>query len=124
MSDLTGDLNATISSAVNARIEASVLAALSGDEVIGQYVAAALTQEIKKNSFDRKGTPFLSLVVAKAIQDATRSAVEELVAAERPQIVDEVKKALRRNLPAVADRLVDGMHMARYSVTVNVAEEV
>lgn len=122
MADIADDLNATISSAVNARIEAAVMAALSGDEVVGQFVTAALTEEIKQNTYDRKGTQYLTLVVTKAIQEATKSAVEELVAAERPRIVEEVKKALRRNLPEVADRLVDGLSMARYSVSVNVAE--
>ncbi|MBA4858019.1 hypothetical protein [Nocardia farcinica] len=34
------DLNQVIVAAVNARVEASVAAALSGDDVIGKYVAA------------------------------------------------------------------------------------
>lgn len=120
---LTGDLNATITAAVNARVEAAVLSALAGDEVIGRYVAAALNEPISQGSFARKATPFLTSVVKEAIQGATRSAVQELVDEERPKIVDEVKKALRRNLPEVAERLVDGMRMARYSVEVRVAEE-
>ena len=120
---LTGDLNSTIAAAVNARVEAAVVAALSGDEVIGQYVSAALNEPISRDSFSRKATPFLTSIVKDAIQKATRAAVEELVAEERPRIVDEVKKALRRNLPEVAERLVDGMRMARYSIEVRVAED-
>lgn len=124
--DLTGDLNATITAAVNARVEATVTAALAGDEIIGKYVAAALNQPVgeDRSLYGReKPKPYLTTIVTKAIQEATRSAVEELVAEERPRIVDEVKKALRRNLPEIADRLVDGMHSARYNVSVNVAEQ-
>src|SRR5690606_27963440 len=123
MTDLEKDLNTTIAAAVNARVEAAVMAALSGDELIGRYVSAALTEPVAQDTYGRKPTKtYLTTVVTEAIQEATTAAVKELVEAERPKIVEEVKKALRRNLPEVADRLVDGLSLARYSVSVNVAE--
>lgn len=122
--NLNDDINATIATAVNARIEAAVMESLSGDDVLARFVTAALTQPVKQDTYDRSPRKtFLAHTVQKAIQDATRAAIEALVEEEKPRIEDECRKALRRNLPAVAERLVDGLRMARYSVSVNVAEE-
>ena len=125
MTNLTEDINATIATAVNARIEAAVMESLSGDDVLARFVTAALTQQVKQGDFYSREKPktFLAHTVQKAIQDATVAALEALVEEERPRIEEECRKALRRNLPAVADRLVDGLRTSRYSVSVNVEEE-
>jgi hypothetical protein len=105
-------IDATIAAAVHARIEAEVARALMGDEVIGQYVAAALSQpvEVKDRSSYRTTTvPFLTTVLRKAMQDATEAAVRTLIASEMDAIETEVRKALRRDLAAIAGTLTKSL---------------
>lgn len=111
MTTIETDLNATITGAVNARIEAEVLKALSGDEVIGQFVAAALRQEVevRTNSYDRKKVTFLTKVLHDAIRDATQSAVRRTIAEELPTIEDEVRKALKRETRRIAETLANSL---------------
>ena len=107
MSEITGDLNQVIASAVQARIETEVAAALSGSELMGQYVAAALTQEItvERNYRSRK-TTFLKETIDGAVKEATAAAVRKVVAAEAPAIEALVEKEMRKNVKAWASTLV------------------
>lgn len=110
MSNVTEDLNATIANAVNARIEAEVAAALAGDEVIGQYVAAALRQEIQPDRYNsRSKTTFLTLTLRTAIQGATKAAVKRVLIEEREHIEDEVRKAIRRGTKNFAEQMVENL---------------
>lgn len=109
MSNIETDLNATIASAVNARIEAEVMAALSGDEIIGRLVTAALQQKVGEERYGRKQTTFLASVLNAAIKDATKAAVARLIEEERPLIEDEIRKALRRNVKTMADAIVGNL---------------
>lgn len=121
MNVLEGDLNSTIAAAVNARIEAAVMEALSGDEVMGRYIASALSQKVEVDRYDRKkDRTFLSHVVEQAIQEATRAAVLRFVADERDLIETEVRKGLRKQIPAVAEQLVNGLRGSAYAVSVHV----
>jgi len=121
MSTLEGDLNTTITAAVNARIEAAVMEALSGDEVMGRFITAALTQKVEVDRYDRKkDRTFLSHVVQQTIQDATKAAVMRFVDDERDLIETEVRKALRKQVPAVAEQLVNGLRGSAYAVSVHV----
>jgi hypothetical protein len=123
MSTLDVDLNATIGAAVNAKIEAAVMQALAGDEVMGAFVAAALNQKVETDRYDRKkDSTFLAHVVKEAIQKATKAAVESFVAAEREAIELEVRKALRSSLPKIASDLVGGLRSSAYAVTVHVKD--
>ena len=110
MPDPTQDLNATIASAVNARIEAEVMKALSGDETISHFVAAAMQQpvELTKNYRTEK-VPFLRHVLTKAIQQATEQAVKKLIVEEVESIEAEVRKALRRDLATIASTLTKSL---------------
>lgn len=119
--NLGDDLNATIAAAVNARIEAAVMEALSGDEVMGRFITAALTEKVETDRYSRApAKTFLVHTVHQAIQAATRQAVERLMEEEHDRIETEIKKAIRRNLPALADRLVSGLSLARYSIGVTI----
>ena len=109
MSNIETDLNATIASAVNARIEAEVMAALSGDEIIGRFVTAALQQKVGEERYGRKQRTFLAAAHHNAIQAATKAAVARLVEEERPLIEDEIRKALRRNVKTMADSIVGNL---------------
>lgn len=120
------DLNATIVAAVNARIEAEMVAALSGDATIGAFVTAALRQtvDVKTGSYTTEKVPFLTVVLRKAIQDATEAAVRKLIAEELPTIEDEVRKALRRDVRGIAEGLTKTLADAAtsaYGVKVNIA---
>ncbi|WP_280499398.1 hypothetical protein [Nocardia cyriacigeorgica] len=108
------DLNTVIAAAVQARIEAEVAAALSGDEVISKYVAAALNQpiEIGHNSWDRRKTTFLRNTIDEAMRAATKAAVEQAVAEEREAIENAVRAELRDRVDALAVQLVDSLASA------------
>lgn len=109
MSNIEKDLNSTIASAVNARIEAEVVAALSGDEVIGRYVAGALRQPVGRQEYGRKQLTYLETVVREAIQGATKAAVKRVIDEEQEKIEEEVRKALRRGLNTIAETIVEGL---------------
>lgn len=128
MSDeLVLDLNQTITAAVNARIEAEVMKALSGDDTIGRFVTAALQQpvEVKDGrTYRTERVPFLTLTLRQAIQEATKAAVVRLVAEETPKIEDEIRKALRRDIPGIAAGLTEGVTKTvqrGYGINVDVA---
>ena len=121
MSNIEGDLNATIASAVNARIEAEVMAALSGDEVIGRFVSAALQQKVGEQRYGQKQKTFLASSLHNAIQQATKAAVGRVIEEERPLIEEEIRKALRRNVKTMADAIVGNLAdkaSSAYGVTV------
>lgn len=107
--EVEGDLNAVIASAVNARIEAAVAQALSGDEVMGRYVTAALQRQVEvpsRNGYGKDRVPFLSHVIEQAVRDATKRAVEKYLVEEHDALEAEVRKALRRSAPAIAEKMV------------------
>jgi hypothetical protein len=111
MTDLTSDLNQTITAAVQARVEAAVMEALSGDEVVGQFVTAALTQKVKEDHYQshRDQPTFLAHTLKKAIQGMTQEAVQAVIEEERPAILREVRKALKGKHEEIAQNLVGGM---------------
>ena len=124
MSQLDTDLTATIAAAVNARIEAAVAAALASDEVLAQYVAAALNQpiEVDRNN-PRLKTTYLHHMLRQAIQAATKAAAERVLAEDHELIEEEVRNALRRNVSAIAAGIAGSLasHAAKgYGVQVSV----
>lgn len=106
--DPTLDLNATITAAVNARIEAEMMKALSGDATIGSFVTAALQQQVevpKKVGYGTERVPFLRHVLCEAIRKATEDASRRLVEEEMGSIEDAVRKALRRDVGRIAETM-------------------
>jgi hypothetical protein len=106
---VSGDLNQVIVSAVQARIEAEVAAALSGDEVIGKYVAAALNQpiEVGRDSYNRRRTTYLRETIDTAVREATKAAVTQVIAEEREAIERAVRAELRDRVDGLAVQLVN-----------------
>lgn len=103
------DLNSVIASAVNARVEAAVAAALSGDDVMGRYVTAALQRQVEvpsRGGYGKDRVPFLSHVIESAVRDATKVAVQKFLADEHEVLELEVRKALRRSAPEIAATMV------------------
>jgi hypothetical protein len=110
MAEVTQDLNTVIASAVQARIETEVLAALSGSDVFAQFVNVALNRKIEvkdpNSSYRTRETTYIAETISKAIQAATKAAVEKVIAEEAPQIEAEVTKELRRNVKGLAAQMV------------------
>lgn len=108
--DPTADLNATITSAVNARVEAQVLAALTDSEVFAAMVTAALQQpiEVRGGLYDKTKTTYLAHVLQQTIQARTKEVVTEAIEEHADKIREEVRKALRKSIGVIADSLVDG----------------
>lgn len=103
------DLNATIANAVNARIEAEVIKALSGDEVLGAYVAAALAEPVARDSYGRNKPTRLQTAITDAISNATKDAIREVIAEDMPRLKEEVRKCFRRDADKLAQSVVDGL---------------
>lgn len=121
----TSDLDQVIASAVNARIEAEVTRALSGDEVIGKMVTAALTQPIEvkdHNGYGRRTTTYLRETLNNAMREATKAAVRKVMTEEHDAIEAAVRRELRDRIDALAVQLVDSAVKSvekPYGVTVN-----
>lgn len=108
MGDIEQDLNATIAAAVKAKVEASVMEALAGGELMREYVAAALSQQVDLNPNDRynnKKVSFLERTLRTAIQKATEDAVRAAILEDMPVLQDEVRRAIKRNSSTMADAL-------------------
>ncbi len=104
----TGDLNTVISSAVLARIEAEVAAALSGSQFINDMVISALKQEyeVQDRNYNRRKTTFLRETVDAAIKTATKAAVERTVKDSTDEIERLVAQHLKKQIPEIAKQLV------------------
>lgn len=109
----TSDLNAVISSAVQARIETEVAAALAGSELMNQYVAAALTQKIQvgddRDRYKKRETTFLAETIKQAIREATAAAVRKVVADEQEAIEAAVTTELRKNVKSIAKQITSSV---------------
>lgn len=111
-SNQISDLDATIAHAVNARVEAEVMKALSGDEVIGQYVSAALQSEVevnKRSGYGKERRPFLSVTIDNAVRNACKDAIAKVIVEEVGVIEDEVRKAVRRDAAKIAEKFAEGL---------------
>jgi hypothetical protein len=104
---IEGDLNTVIAHAVSARIEAQVAAALAGDDMIGRYVTAALTQEIQVGgSYEKRKTTFLKNTLDIAFQNIAKNVVARVLSEEAEAIEIAVRKELRANIATLASTLV------------------
>ena len=116
MTAINEDLNKVITGAVQARIEAMVLAAVSSDDTFAQFVTAALQQKVEVRGEYRQEKPtFLAHTLEKAIQDATKTAVAKVVGEMAPELEAEVAKALRRDIKGIAAALVASVDKAASS---------
>ena len=102
------DINDIIASAVNARVEAAVLEAVSRDDTMRVFVAAALQQKVSPTGYGRDETTLLNHLLKKTIEEQTRAVVAEEVAAHADAIRREVRAALKKSIGVITDSLVDG----------------
>jgi hypothetical protein len=118
------DINTVIASAVQARIEAQVAAALADSDSFTMFVTGALQQEItvRENFRDRK-TTFLAEQVREAVREATKLALKKALDDEVPKLEALVKKALKANVDQIATGLVGNLvdrAGSPYGITVQV----
>lgn len=106
-SHLGKDLDDTITSAVNARVEASVIEALASNDVIATYVSAALNRETSDRFGGEKKT-FLTKLLGNTVEEMTKKVVAEEIQKQEDTIREEVAKALKKSIGVVADSLVSG----------------
>ena len=115
MTGLSKDLDETITAAVQARVEAAVLQAMSGDEVVGQMVAAAMNEEVEGNNYGREKKTFLQHTIKTAFQKMANNAVTLAVEEEREAVELAVRKEIRKNINALASAQVDELvHKLNY----------
>lgn len=107
MADLTNDLNATLTSAIQARVGAAVLEAASSDAVLSGYVAAALNQTIEIGDYyEKRKVPFIHHVVSESIRKATENAVRAVLADEMGAFQTMVRKVIKARTAQIAETLV------------------
>ena len=107
----SNDLNTVISTAVQARIETEVAAALSGSELMSQYVQAALHQpiEVQDRNYRKRNTTYLRETIDEAMREATKAAVKRVIVEEQDKIEAEVARELRKNVKGIANQLATNM---------------
>lgn len=106
------DLNTVIASAVQVRIETEVASALSGSELMGQYVAAALTEKITvrdSGTYRDRQTTYLRETIDEAVKGATKAAVNKVVAESAPEIEKLVAAELRKNIKGISAQIVGNL---------------
>lgn len=122
VSGVDASLNDVLVAAVNAKVEASVLEALSGDETIGRLVTAALTQEVTvKNGYRDEKTPFITQVIRKTLQETVKTSVGKVMEEERPRIEHAVREAILARLDNIAETMVSSaVESSKNGYSVNV----
>lgn len=108
MSAVEGDLNATIASAVQARVEAQVVEALAGTEIVTEMVAVAMNRkiEVKDDSgYRTRETTVIRHMIDQAIIVATEKAIQKVIAAEAEAIEAAITTELRKNVKGIARQL-------------------
>lgn len=117
------DLNDTIIAAVNAKVSAEVFAALNTDDVIAGFITQAMMEPIKEDRYSSKTEPYLSIIIRKAIQEATKTAINEWMEDNQGVLKSKVREALSTQVEEMAGALVQGAiesTSARYSTKVDV----
>ena len=117
------DLNDTIIAAVNAKVTAEVFAALNTDEVMAGFITQAMMQPVKVEQYGSKTEPYLTVVIRKAIQEATKAAINEWMADNEGVLKARVRETLSTQVEEMAGALVQGAienTSARYSTKVDV----
>lgn len=122
--EVNAGLDAIIAKAVETKIEAVLASALAGDEIIGQYVVAALQQPIEIGpNYQKRKTTFLKHTIDEALRAATKAAVQRFVLEQQTAIEAAVAKELRAQTGKVAGQLVGSLaekSATAYGLTVEV----
>ena len=104
---MESDLGKIVEHGVSARIEAEVLAALSGSDLMARFVTAALNEKVEGRNYGDKET-LLNKLLRKSIQEQTKEVVSEEIARLEPVIREHVREALAKSIDVITDSLVSG----------------
>lgn len=110
MSGTQEDLNTVITAAVNARVEAAVAEALSGGDLITQYVAAAMNETVViKKTYPAKDvvTTFMKHALTLAFQGAVQRSIAKVLMEEQAAIEESVRKAIRSRAADIGKQLAE-----------------
>lgn len=108
MSNLNEDINSTITTAVNSRVEAAVLEAINNGDTMKNFVHAALNTTVKTGGYGREEKPLITHLVQTTVQEQAKQVVGEEIVKAEDQIREEVRKALQESIGVISDSLVDG----------------
>ena len=108
MTTQENDINQIISSAVNARVEAAVLEAMTSNNTMATFVQAALTRKVSSSGYSRDDKPLLTHLLHTTIEEQTKVVVAEEIKKSQEVIRAEVRKALNKSIGVITDSLVDG----------------
>lgn len=102
------DLNETIATAMQARVEAAVAAELSSSDLFKDYVRAALLQPLTKRvDYKDVKTTFLRETIDEAIRGAAKTATLKYIEGEMEALEAIVATELRRQTKSIAAGLVE-----------------
>lgn len=110
--ELGSDIDATITNAVNARVEAAVAQALSADDFMGKYVTAALRQTVEvpsANGYGKDKVTLLHKVVSQSVAAAVEAAIKRHIQDDTDALERVVVDELRKQRALIARRLVDSL---------------
>lgn len=116
------DLNETIATAIQARVEAAVAAELSSSDLFSQFVQAALLEPmtVRENYKDRK-TTYLQETIRTAIKESAKSAVVKFIDGEQEQLEKLVAAELRKKTKEFAGNIVGSvLERAKSGYSINV----
>lgn len=107
---ITQNLDQTITTAVEAQVQAQVAAALINNDTFKVLVTASLNQmvEVPDGPYGKKRVSMIDHLVQNAVAQRTKEVVVEQIAELVPEITKEIKTALRKSVGVIADSLVDG----------------
>lgn len=108
MTTQENDINQIISAAVNARVEAAVLEAMTSSNTMATFVQAALTRKVSSSGYSRDEKPLLTHLLQTTIEEQTKAVVAEEISKNKDVIRAEVQKALSKSIGVISDSLVDG----------------
>ena len=117
--------NATLQPIIEAKIQAAILEALSGDTA--KMVEAIVAQSLKQKADSYGNKTVLQKTVETVIQDAAKSAIQAWIAEHKALIHAAVLARLRGAKPgfvdALADKVMEGLASSFYvSATIKVED--
>jgi hypothetical protein len=108
--EVEGGLDKIIAQAISTKVDAAIATALAGDEILGQYVVAALQTPVQVgDNYRKKEVPFLKHVIDQTLQAAVKAAVQKYIAEQTGELEAAVLRELRAQTKAVAGQLVGSL---------------
>lgn len=104
MKDLEETIASTVQAAVQAQAKAKLIDALGGtDAMMDSFIRMICTRKVERNY---KQVPLLDSLLEKAVDEAIRQIVADLLSENEQQIKAEVAKRVRADAKSVAEALV------------------